>query len=140
MEKRRAREVSRRYSFKKNIAIKLYGKQWNKVASYIGTRTNTQVRSHAQKHFLKFLRKKYSAQSPKHKQNEPTNEIPNNKTRMQMLRNSVSAIMTQITSVRELNTPKEKEQLLESLRASCLCVNNELQVIMAQIMFGMKCI
>jgi SHAQKYF class myb-like DNA-binding protein len=34
-------------------AIKLYGKNWKKVEEYIGTRSGPQVRSHAQKFFLK---------------------------------------------------------------------------------------
>ena len=31
--------------------MKLYGKNWKKVEEYIGTRTGTQIRSHAQKFF-----------------------------------------------------------------------------------------
>ena len=34
-------------------AIKLYGKDWKKVEKFVGTRSGSQVRSHAQKHFLK---------------------------------------------------------------------------------------
>lgn len=34
-------------------ALNMYGKNWNKVASYIKTRNATQVRSHAQKYFLR---------------------------------------------------------------------------------------
>jgi SHAQKYF class myb-like DNA-binding protein len=34
-------------------AIQLYGKNWKLVAQHIGTRSSTQVRSHAQKHFLR---------------------------------------------------------------------------------------
>lgn len=34
-------------------ALKLYGKDWKKVQSYVGTRSTTQARSHAQKHFAK---------------------------------------------------------------------------------------
>jgi len=139
MEKRRTREVLRRYSIKTNIAIELYGKQWNKIATYIGTRTSTQVRSHAQKYFLKSLRKKCPLQSAKPKEDDPPNEIPDNKMRMQILRNSISAIMAKVILVKELNIPKEKEQLLELLKKSCLCVNNELKSIMPQIIFGISC-
>lgn len=35
------------------LAIKLYGKQWRLVEKYVGTRTGTQVRSHAQKYYMK---------------------------------------------------------------------------------------
>eukprot|EP00826_Nyctotherus_ovalis_P027808 TRINITY_DN2177_c0_g4_i3.p1 TRINITY_DN2177_c0_g4~~TRINITY_DN2177_c0_g4_i3.p1 ORF type:complete len:262 (-),score=45.79 TRINITY_DN2177_c0_g4_i3:169-954(-) len=34
-------------------ALKKFGKHWKKVEAYIGTRSGTQVRSHAQKYFLK---------------------------------------------------------------------------------------
>ena len=33
--------------------IKLYGKNWKIVAQHIGSRNSTQVRSHAQKYFLR---------------------------------------------------------------------------------------
>ena len=31
--------------------LKIYGKNWKKVEGFIGTRTGTQIRSHAQKFF-----------------------------------------------------------------------------------------
>ncbi len=34
-------------------ALKLFGKDWKKVQEYVGTRTTTQARSHAQKYFSK---------------------------------------------------------------------------------------
>jgi len=34
-------------------AMNLYGKNWKKVQEYVGTRSTTQVRSHAQKHLAK---------------------------------------------------------------------------------------
>ena len=34
-------------------AIKMYGKNWKLIANYIGSRNSTQVRSHAQKYFLR---------------------------------------------------------------------------------------
>jgi SHAQKYF class myb-like DNA-binding protein len=54
-------------------AIKIYGKNWKLVANYIGTRNSTQVRSHAQKYFLRETTKQvirqqaqeYFAKSPK---------------------------------------------------------------------------
>ncbi|KAL7561243.1 hypothetical protein ACA910_004164 [Epithemia clementina (nom. ined.)] len=36
--------------------LQLYGREWKKVASHIPTRTSAQVRSHAQKHFVKMQR------------------------------------------------------------------------------------
>jgi len=34
-------------------ALKKFGKSWKKVEAYVGTRNGTQIRSHAQKYFLK---------------------------------------------------------------------------------------
>ena len=41
----------------------MYGKNWKKVENYIGTRTGTQIRSHAQKFFNR-IRKEYSTEDP----------------------------------------------------------------------------
>jgi SHAQKYF class myb-like DNA-binding protein len=38
-------------------ALKIYGKNWNKVHRYVGTRTSAQTRSHAQKYFNKLHKK-----------------------------------------------------------------------------------
>lgn len=38
-------------------ALKKFGKHWKKVEAYVGTRSSTQVRSHAQKYFLKIKTK-----------------------------------------------------------------------------------
>lgn len=35
------------------IALRLHGKDWKKVEDYIGTRTGAQIRSHAQKYFIR---------------------------------------------------------------------------------------
>ena len=48
--------------------LKRHGKQWKKVAAYVGTRTVTQTKTHAQKYFQKvqkvnttwFSNKRYS--------------------------------------------------------------------------------
>ena len=34
-------------------ALQIYGKKWKKIAAVVGTRTATQIRSHAQKHFIR---------------------------------------------------------------------------------------
>ena len=43
--------------------LKIYGKNWKKVEGFIGTRTGTQIRSHAQKFFNR-IRKEYSTEDP----------------------------------------------------------------------------
>jgi Myb-like DNA-binding domain len=35
------------------LALKLHGKDWKKVEDFIGTRTGAQIRSHAQKYFIR---------------------------------------------------------------------------------------
>ena len=40
--------------------MKLYGKEWKKVEEHVGTRSSTQARSHAQKFFVKLLKKNMS--------------------------------------------------------------------------------
>lgn len=40
-------------------ALQIYGKKWKKIEAVVGTRTATQIRSHAQKHFIRL--KKTSA-------------------------------------------------------------------------------
>lgn len=46
-----------RWTFKEHkafeYALKVYGKNWKKIEAYVGTRSGNQIRSHAQKHFLK---------------------------------------------------------------------------------------
>jgi SHAQKYF class myb-like DNA-binding protein len=37
-------------------ALKMYGKDWNQIQDYIGTRTSAQIRSHAQKYFSKLFK------------------------------------------------------------------------------------
>jgi len=44
-------------------ALKKYGKQWKKVEDYIQTRSGAQIRSHAQKYFLK-IQREYPDQDP----------------------------------------------------------------------------
>ena len=43
--------------------LKIHGKDWKSVEKFIGTRTGTQIRSHAQK-FFNCIRKKFSTEDP----------------------------------------------------------------------------
>ena len=56
-------------------AIKLYGKNWQKVHKYVGTRNPTQARSHAQKYFAKLERSRISSDEFKTQEATPTTTI-----------------------------------------------------------------
>ena len=43
-------------------AINKYGKDWKKIMQVVGTRSSNQIRSHAQKYFIKLDKKKQQAQ------------------------------------------------------------------------------
>lgn len=36
-----------------DLAIRLYGKDWRKVEDFVKTRSGAQIRSHAQKYFIR---------------------------------------------------------------------------------------
>lgn len=59
-------------------AIKIYGKSWKKVEEFVGTRSGAQIRSHAQKFFLR-LEKELKTKQTEQKGNK-------NKTLLQSLR------------------------------------------------------
>jgi len=40
------------------VAVRLYGKNWSRVEEHIGTRDGAQIRSHAQKYYLKLVKEK----------------------------------------------------------------------------------
>lgn len=48
-------------------ALRLFGKNWKKVQEYVGTRTTTQARSHAQKYFAKYEKAGAGASFPERK-------------------------------------------------------------------------
>lgn len=54
-------------------ALKKFGKRWKKVEAYVSTRTGTQVRSHAQKYFMKV--KGESLSTPHNQSVAPTTSI-----------------------------------------------------------------
>lgn len=56
MDRRRTQSVYDGYTVT-YIGIVAHGKDWKKVEEVVGTRTGTQVRSHAQKFFNKFSNK-----------------------------------------------------------------------------------
>jgi len=49
--------------------LQMYGKNWKKIEELIGTRNGSQIRSHAQKFFLK-VKKTYSTESCSAEDNE----------------------------------------------------------------------
>ena len=43
---------------KVTTGLELFGKNWKKISDLVGTRTGSQIRSHAQKFFMKINNKK----------------------------------------------------------------------------------
>ena len=52
-----------RFNSNKRLGLKLYGKSWKKVEKHIGSWTGAQIRSHAQKFFIR-LRKLFPTRDP----------------------------------------------------------------------------
>ncbi|CAN6281623.1 unnamed protein product [Urochloa humidicola] len=47
-------------------ALLLFGRDWKRIEAFIATKTSTQIRSHAQKHFLKAQKLGIAAPPPQH--------------------------------------------------------------------------
>ncbi|CAN6287026.1 unnamed protein product [Urochloa humidicola] len=47
-------------------ALVLFGRDWKRIESFVATKTSTQIRSHAQKHFLKAQKLGIAAPPPQH--------------------------------------------------------------------------
>lgn len=62
MDNRITLKVSYGYIFY-YLGLQLYGKDWKKIEELIGSRSSAQVRSHAQKYFLK-VKKQSKRKSP----------------------------------------------------------------------------
>lgn len=39
-----------------HLGLEIYGRNWKEISKYVGTRNGAQIRSHAQKYFLKLSR------------------------------------------------------------------------------------
>jgi len=76
--------------------LKIYGKNWKKVESYIGTRTGTQIRSHAQKFFNRIKKE--------HKTEDPSKYVIDN-----MGDDDVRRIILEHLGDDANNTPEEKD-------------------------------
>ena len=54
MDQSVAQKIPSRYTTPLNSGLELFGKNWKKIEDLVETRTGSQIRSHAQKFFLKF--------------------------------------------------------------------------------------
>ena len=68
MERRIASQISKWYTLRGTLGVMQYGKDWKLVEKVVKSRTGTQVRSHAQKYFLKFRRQQKDKKKNKNKQ------------------------------------------------------------------------
>jgi len=60
------------------FALRVYGRDWKKVEALVGTRTGSQIRSHAQKYFARWQRemKAVPTFAPKYKKGSATSDLP----------------------------------------------------------------
>lgn len=56
-------------------AIRIYGSNWKAVEMVVGTRTATQARSHAQKHFIRENKKKKDAEGQRKRTGEENTQF-----------------------------------------------------------------
>jgi len=106
------------------LALKMYGRDWKKITSFIGSKQVTQIRSHAQKYFFKAKDKGEHIPPPRPKKKSLTpypHKIPNSTVKSQVSRSSIphppthSISLTPITdSVKNVNITKI-ESFLEGL-------------------------
>lgn len=117
------------------VAIKLYGKDWKKIEKHIGTRNGTQIRSHAQKHFLKLFRKKLGiTKEQTHTPTKTQHKDPAEK--MLELRKYANDIMVRVMTTEDMVLAAKKTQFLNFLKKECNRINDELHQIFPQIIIG----
>lgn len=71
-------------------AIKVHGKNWKKVEECVGTRTGAQIRSHAQKFFLKLEKEVKTSQKAKDTKKSSTKAYEKSISTSGILRNFFS--------------------------------------------------
>eukprot|EP00826_Nyctotherus_ovalis_P026400 TRINITY_DN2061_c0_g1_i1.p1 TRINITY_DN2061_c0_g1~~TRINITY_DN2061_c0_g1_i1.p1 ORF type:complete len:303 (-),score=47.68 TRINITY_DN2061_c0_g1_i1:176-1084(-) len=112
-------------------ALKMYGKDWKKVEAYVGTRSGTQIRSHAQKHFLKEKEKKHKTS---HKANTLGTERVN--TMISEVNSpdkiDVDKVSTELKD-QDPSLPKKDTLRIEQLEAHC---NSALQFLTSSIQYS----
>ena len=68
MERWIAPPIPKWYTSATTLGVMQHGKDWKLVEKVVKTRTGTQVRSHAQKYFMKFRRQQKDKKKNKNKQ------------------------------------------------------------------------
>lgn len=71
MDQRIASQISRGYFFI-HLGLEQFGKDWRKIEIFVGTRSGAQIRSHAQKYFIK-MGKESNEQENTHEEVDSSN-------------------------------------------------------------------
>lgn len=88
-------------------AYELYGKEWKKVHTYVGTRTTTQVRSHAQKYFAKTAKEDTSPRKDSFSRSSTVANIPVSKLESPVKKKVQKRKTSKVVTKESMNSTKE---------------------------------
>jgi SHAQKYF class myb-like DNA-binding protein len=114
-------------------ALKVYGRKWKKIERYIGSRTSTQIRSHAQKYFIKLGKSKSKSGAAYHessllnaKEKEP-NEVPKRHCPEKSAEEAKTPFLITIHKTDKQNELKAISQELNELERNAWALDNQLK-------------
>lgn len=101
-------------AFLKGLSI--FGKEWKKISSLVPTRTVVQIRTHAQKYFIKLSKSNHSRSSSHNSNN--SNNVNANGTRTSKRKTNNEHVINDTSSVDSAIAPKYNKNLRRATRLS----------------------